>query len=92
MMQLFAMVLVAAGTIFGILLLHISSRTDSFATRCMGYHAADDPRLPETFICFDCKVKADPSWELIKVDLYPMMISKYKELALFRCALFLVRT
>jgi hypothetical protein len=54
----------------------------------MGYHAADDPRLPETFICFDCKVKADPSWELIKVDLYPMMISKYKELAPFRCTFF----
>lgn len=48
------------------------------------YHSAKDDRLPRRFNCFDCRVKADISWELIKVDLYPTMISKYKELALFR--------
>ncbi|THU81512.1 DNA-binding protein [Dendrothele bispora CBS 962.96] len=47
----------------------------------------DDARLPDQFICFDCRVHADPSWELIKVDLYPAMMSKLKELALFRRAI-----
>ncbi|KAF7363938.1 DNA-binding protein [Mycena sanguinolenta] len=54
---------------------------------CMGYHSTDDPRIPEEFICFDCRVRADLSWELIKVDLYPKMISKFKDLALFRRAI-----
>ncbi|TFK42379.1 HORMA domain-containing protein [Crucibulum laeve] len=51
---------------------------------CMGYHSVDDKRLPTKFTCFDCRVRADLSWELIKVDLYPKMLSKFKELALFR--------
>uniref|UniRef100_A0A0W0FFC8 HORMA domain-containing protein n=1 Tax=Moniliophthora roreri TaxID=221103 RepID=A0A0W0FFC8_MONRR len=54
---------------------------------CMGYHSANDRRLPDTFICFDCCVQADPSWELIRVDLYPTMMSKFKELASFRRAI-----
>ncbi|KAK7040820.1 hypothetical protein VNI00_009416 [Paramarasmius palmivorus] len=54
---------------------------------CMGYHSADDRRLPEAFTCFDCTVHADPSWELIKVDLYPTMMNKFKELATFRHAI-----
>jgi hypothetical protein len=48
----------------------------------------EDRRMPEEFICFDCRVRADLSWELIKVDLYPKMMSKFKDLALFRCVLF----
>ncbi|KAJ7154281.1 HORMA domain-containing protein [Mycena filopes] len=54
---------------------------------CMGFHSTDDPRMPEEFICFDCRVRADISWELIKVDLYPKMLSKFKDLALFRRAI-----
>ncbi|KAJ6502009.1 HORMA domain-containing protein [Mycena sanguinolenta] len=54
---------------------------------CMGLHSTDDPRIPDEFICFDCRVRADLSWELIKVDLYPKMISKFKDLALFRRAI-----
>ncbi|KAF7325399.1 HORMA domain-containing protein [Mycena venus] len=54
---------------------------------CMGFHSTDDRRIPEEFICFDCRVRADLSWELIKVDLYPKMISKFKDLALFRRAI-----
>ncbi|KAJ7578469.1 HORMA domain-containing protein [Mycena floridula] len=54
---------------------------------CMGYHAYSDARMPAKFICFDCRVKADISWELIKVELYPKMSSKFKELALFRRAI-----
>ncbi|KAJ7481133.1 HORMA domain-containing protein [Mycena galericulata] len=58
-----------------------------YHTWCMGYHSASDSRIPEEFICFDCRVRADLSWELIKVDLYPKMLSKFKDLALFRRAI-----
>ncbi|KAK7038157.1 HORMA domain-containing protein [Favolaschia claudopus] len=54
---------------------------------CMGFHSLEDDRIPEEFICFDCRVRADVSWELIKVDLYPKMMSKFKDLALFRRAI-----
>ncbi|KIK61869.1 hypothetical protein GYMLUDRAFT_58517 [Collybiopsis luxurians FD-317 M1] len=55
--------------------------------RCMGYHSTDDPRLPDDFVCFDCRVRADPSWELIKVELYSSLIAKFRELASFRRAI-----
>jgi meiosis-specific protein HOP1 len=48
------------------------------------YHSVKDNRMPVKFICFDCRVRSDISWEFIKVDLYPKMLSKFKELALFR--------
>ncbi|KAJ4466587.1 HORMA domain-containing protein [Lentinula lateritia] len=54
---------------------------------CMGYHSVQDPRLPEQFICFNCRLRADPSWELIKVELYSSLIIKFRELASFRRAL-----
>ncbi|KAK0239552.1 HORMA domain-containing protein [Armillaria nabsnona] len=54
---------------------------------CMGYHSAQDPRLPDKFVCFDCRVRADPSWGLIKMDLFPTMLSKFRELASFRRAI-----
>lgn len=50
----------------------------------MGYHSTRDPRLPDEFACFDCRVRADPSWELIKVELYSSVIVKFRELASFR--------
>ncbi|KAJ7735275.1 HORMA domain-containing protein [Mycena maculata] len=51
------------------------------------FYSAVDDRIPQEFICFDCRVRADLSWELIKVDLYPKMLSKFKDLALFRRAI-----
>ncbi|KAI0664727.1 HORMA domain-containing protein [Cubamyces menziesii] len=52
---------------------------------CMGYHSAQDHRIPPKFICFDCRVKADRNWDLIVVhDLYPRMIAKFKDLAIQR--------
>ncbi|KAF9032149.1 hypothetical protein BDZ89DRAFT_1158622 [Hymenopellis radicata] len=54
---------------------------------CMGYHSAQDTRLPDTFICFDCRLRRDPSWALIKVGLYPTMLSKFRDLASFRRAI-----
>ncbi|KAJ3866805.1 HORMA domain-containing protein [Lentinula novae-zelandiae] len=52
---------------------------------CMGYHSVQDPRLPEQFICFNCRLRADPSWELIKVRLAP--VQAYMSEAVFRRAL-----
>lgn len=48
------------------------------------YHSIKDQRIPAKFICFDCRIRADSNWDLIKIDLYPKVISKLKELALFR--------
>ncbi|KAJ6563234.1 HORMA domain-containing protein [Mycena sp. CBHHK59/15] len=56
------------------------------------FHSDEDRRIPEQFICFDCRVRADLSWELIKVDLYPKMLSKFKDLALFRRAIKVAET
>ncbi|KAF9469301.1 HORMA domain-containing protein [Collybia nuda] len=54
---------------------------------CMGYHSIKDPRMPASFTCFDCRVRADTSWELIKINLYPKMLSNFQDLALFRRAI-----
>ncbi|KAI9065377.1 HORMA-domain-containing protein [Trametes sanguinea] len=52
---------------------------------CMGYHSAQDHRIPPKFICFDCRVRADRNWDLIVVhDLYPRMIARFKDLAIQR--------
>ncbi|EIW60264.1 uncharacterized protein TRAVEDRAFT_119861 [Trametes versicolor FP-101664 SS1] len=52
---------------------------------CMGFHSAQDQRVPSEFICFDCRVKADRNWDLIVVhDLYPRMIAKFRDLAIQR--------
>ena len=44
--------------------------------------------MPLKFICFDCRVRADVTWELIRHDLYPRILSKFKELALFRYVMY----
>lgn len=60
------------------------SSADIASTR---YHSAQDKSLPEYFTCFDCRVRADKNWELIELhELYPRMITKFKEVALFRQA------
>ncbi|KAJ4478474.1 HORMA-domain-containing protein [Lentinula aciculospora] len=59
-----------------------------YHTWCMGYHSTKDVRLHESdFVCFNCRVRADPSWELIKVELYSSLIIKFRELASFRRAI-----
>ncbi|KZT09612.1 HORMA-domain-containing protein [Laetiporus sulphureus 93-53] len=59
-----------------------------FHTWCMGYHSAKDKRMPAQFICFDCRVKADQNWDLIVVhDLYPRMMERFRDLAIFRRAI-----
>jgi len=49
------------------------------------YHDTKDPRLPQAYICFDCTIKADPYWDLLKLDAYQALISAFKVLATFRC-------
>lgn len=54
-------------------------------SRCMGFHSGTDNKLPEKFICFDCRVRADQNWDLIMVhDLHPRMMAKFRDLALLR--------
>lgn len=48
------------------------------------YHSVSDPRAPTQFICFDCRARADVSWDLINLDIYPQMLMKFKDLTLFR--------
>ncbi|KAI0785638.1 HORMA domain-containing protein [Abortiporus biennis] len=59
-----------------------------FHAWCMGYHAGSDPNAPKQFICFDCRVRGDQNWELIMLhDLYPRMMERFRDLALFRRAI-----
>ncbi|CAA7271513.1 unnamed protein product [Cyclocybe aegerita] len=51
------------------------------------YHSGNDKRIPSAFKCFDCRARSDVTWELIKFDIYPQMLSKFKDLALFRRAI-----
>lgn len=62
----------------------LSNLTDGL--RCMGYHSGTSDTVPDKFICFDCRVHADQNWDLIMVhNLYPRMMAKFRDLALFRC-------
>lgn len=56
------------------------------------YHSVNDKRIPQKFICFDCRARADVSWDLIKTNLYPQILSKFRQLALFRRAIKIVET
>ncbi|KZT71267.1 HORMA-domain-containing protein [Daedalea quercina L-15889] len=59
-----------------------------FHAWCMGFHSAKDKRVPAHFLCFDCRVRADQNWELIVLhDLYPRMMERFKDLAIFRRAI-----
>jgi meiosis-specific protein len=55
--------------------------------RCMGYHSTDDPRLPAKFVCYDCRLKTDMSWYMIKDTVYPQIMSKWRDFVTFRCVL-----
>ncbi|TRM58574.1 HORMA domain-containing protein [Schizophyllum amplum] len=58
-----------------------------FHTWCMGYHSEKDKRLPDEFICFGCRARADEFWELAKTSLYPKAHANLHALALFRRAI-----
>ncbi|KAH8107944.1 HORMA-domain-containing protein [Cristinia sonorae] len=60
---------------------------------CMGYHEAEQLAGDISFICFDCRVRADQNWDLIVVhDLYPMIMERFRNLALFRRAIKVCQT
>jgi hypothetical protein len=59
-------------------------RKNMALTMLCRYHSDKDERIPQKFICFDCRARADVSWDLIKTSLYPQILSKFRELALFR--------
>lgn len=64
--------------------LHFYSRWLIMAYRCMGYHSSRGVKNMK-FVCFDCRVRADQNWDLIMVhDLYPTMMERFRDLALFR--------
>ncbi|EKM82502.1 hypothetical protein AGABI1DRAFT_52691 [Agaricus bisporus var. burnettii JB137-S8] len=54
---------------------------------CMGYHSIEDGRIPANFICFDCRLRCDASWGLIKTNIYPRLMNEFRDLALFRRAI-----
>lgn len=49
------------------------------------YHGAKDPRLPDSFRCFECRLRNTQA-SLVKGETLIMeYVLKYAELALFRC-------
>ncbi|KAI9571402.1 HORMA domain-containing protein [Boletus coccyginus] len=54
---------------------------------CMGYHGTQDRRLPLQFVCFDCRLRRSPEWDFIAGRTHADMISRFKDLALFRRAI-----
>lgn len=54
---------------------------------CMGYHGVKDKRLPEQFICYDCRLRKSPEWDIIAGKIQIDMVSRFKDLALFRHAI-----
>ncbi|KAF8559714.1 hypothetical protein OG21DRAFT_1402333 [Imleria badia] len=51
------------------------------------YHGAQDERLPSQFVCFDCRLQRSPEWDIIAGKTHADMISRFKDLALFRRAI-----
>ncbi|EGN95602.1 hypothetical protein SERLA73DRAFT_162415 [Serpula lacrymans var. lacrymans S7.3] len=51
------------------------------------YHSPDDVRLPSQFVCFDCRLRAGRDWDIIAGKLHTDMITRYKDIALFRRAI-----
>lgn len=48
------------------------------------YHGLQDKRLPPQFVCFDCRLRRSPEWDMIASKTHADMISRFKDLALFR--------
>ncbi|KIM33115.1 hypothetical protein M408DRAFT_325939 [Serendipita vermifera MAFF 305830] len=54
---------------------------------CHGYHGTRDPRLPDSFRCFECRLRNTQASVVKGEALIKEYVSKYAELALFRRAL-----
>lgn len=52
--------------------------------KSLRFHSTQDKRIPSKFICFDCRIRGDLNWDLIWPKLYPSLLSKHRDLALFR--------
>ncbi|KAG6376285.1 hypothetical protein JVT61DRAFT_2263 [Boletus reticuloceps] len=53
----------------------------------LSYHGTQDKRIPLQFICFDCRLRRSPEWDIIAGKKHADMISRFKDLALFRRAI-----
>lgn len=51
---------------------------------CMGYHSSQDKRLPERFLCLDCRLRNSSEWDIITGKIHSDIICRFKDLALFR--------
>ncbi|KAL4074882.1 HORMA domain-containing protein [Scleroderma yunnanense] len=51
---------------------------------CVGYHGLQDNRLPEQFICFDCRLRKSHEWDIIAGKIHADIKCRFQELALFR--------
>ncbi|KAI6109671.1 HORMA domain-containing protein [Pisolithus sp. B1] len=51
------------------------------------YHSSQDKRLPEQFLCLDCRLQKSSEWDIITGKIHADIICRFKDLALFRGAL-----
>ncbi|KIJ69131.1 hypothetical protein HYDPIDRAFT_172597 [Hydnomerulius pinastri MD-312] len=51
------------------------------------FYGATDKRLPSQFICLDCRLRMSRQWDIIAGKIHADMISRFKDLALFRRAI-----
>lgn len=58
-----------------------------FHVWCMGYHSSQDKRLPEQFLCLDCRLQKSSEWDIITGKIHADIICRFKDLALFRRAI-----
>lgn len=54
---------------------------------CIGYHGSQDNRLPEQFLCLDCRLRKSSDWDIITGKIHTEITSRFKDLALFRRAI-----
>lgn len=55
---------------------------------CMGFHSTEDPNLPSKFVCFECRLKADVLYTVIKDSAYyAQIMAKWREFVIFRRAI-----
>ncbi|KAL4062906.1 HORMA domain-containing protein [Scleroderma citrinum] len=52
--------------------------------RLLDYHGLQDNRLPEQFICFDCRLRKSHEWDIIAGKIHADIKCRFQELALFR--------
>ncbi|KAI6150632.1 HORMA domain-containing protein [Pisolithus tinctorius] len=48
------------------------------------YHSSQDKRLPERFLCLDCRLRNSSEWDIITGKIHSDIICRFKDLALFR--------